>query len=210
MKTIILGSAAAVLALAIAPAASAQQLPPAVIAVVDTDQILTQCTACVAANGQLQVQQQQAQARAQQLQAPLQTEGQAIQTALGALQGRPADAALQARARTWENQRDAANRELQGREETLRRNIGFVRQQILQRLAPVVQQVAQQRGASIALDANATLWASPALDITPAVLAGLNAALPSVNVNAPPPQQQQAPAPAAQQPAPPRPRTGGR
>ncbi len=208
MKKIFLGSAAAAaLALSLPVAGQAQRLGAPVVAIVNTDQILQQCTACVAANAQLQQQQQQAQQRAQQLQTPLQTEGQAIQTAINALpQGTQPNAALQTRIRTFESQRQAAAQELQGRETQLRRNLEFVRQQIFQRLGPVVAQVAQQRGATIAMDRNSTLWAADALDITPAVLAGLNAALPSVNVNAPPPQQQGQAQPQQQTP----PRTGGR
>ena len=209
MKTILLGSAAAALAFALPTAAQAQQLPPAVVAVVNSETILQQCTACVAANAQLQAQAQQLQQRAQQLQAPLGTERQAIQTAINALpQGTQPDAALQNRMRTFQTQAEAAEREVQGRQEQIQRNVNFVRQQIYQRLGPVIQQVAQQRGATIALDRNGTMWSADSIDITPGVLAGLNAALPSVNVNAPPPQQQ--PAPAAQQPQQQRPRTGGR
>ncbi len=207
MKTIFLGSAAAALALSLPVAAQAQRLSPPVVAVVNTDQILQQCTACVAATAQLQQQGQQVQQRAQQLQQTLQTEGQPLQTAINALQGRQPDAALQARIRAFQTNEQNANTELTGRREQLQRNANFVRQQIFQRLGPIISQVAQQRGATIALDRNATLWSVDALDITPAVLAGLNAALPSVNVNAPPPAQQQ-PQQGQQQPTPPRP--GGR
>jgi Skp family chaperone for outer membrane proteins len=205
MKTIFLGSAAAALALSLPVAAQAQRLSAPVVAVVNTDQILQQCTACVAATAQLQQQGQQVQQRAQQLQQALQTEGQPLQTAINALQGRQPDAALQARIRAFQTSEQNATAEINGRREQLQNNANFVRQQIFQRLGPIITQVAQQRGATIALDRNATLWSADALDITPAVLAGLNAALPSVNVNAP--QQQQQPQ-GQQQPTPPR--TGGR
>ena len=69
----------------------------------------------------------------------------------------------------------------------------FVRQQIGQRLAPAIQQIMQQRGATIALDRGATLAINPSVDITDAVLAVVNQNTAAINVNAPPPQ-----APAAQ------------
>ncbi|MGE3395348.1 MAG: OmpH family outer membrane protein, partial [Sphingomonas sp.] len=60
--------AASAAALAFIPvAAQAQNLTPAVIAVVDTDRIVQSCTVCAAANTQLQAQVTQLQQRAQAL-----------------------------------------------------------------------------------------------------------------------------------------------
>lgn len=190
MNKYLIGSAFA--ALAIASPVSAQQIAPAVIAVVDVQRILAQCTACVAANGQLRAQEQQIQARAAQLSTPLQTEAQTLQTAVNAAGGNP-DATLQARIHTFETQQQAAREEIQGRQETLQRNRNFVLQQIGQRLNPIINQVAQQRGATIAMDAGSTIWNAPTVDVTDAVLALLNTQLPSVSTTAPPPT----PAPAA-------------
>ena len=53
MTKLVLGSALAALALAIPAAAPAQRLSPAVIAVVDTGRIFSECTACRAAQTQL-------------------------------------------------------------------------------------------------------------------------------------------------------------
>lgn len=204
MTKFILGAAGAALALAIPFAAQAQQLPPAVIAVVDTDRVIRECTVCVAANTQLQQQLQQLQARAQQLAAPLRTEGQAIQTAINALpQGQQPDAALQTRIRNYETNQQNAQQEVQQQQQTIERNRNFVLQQIGQRLQPAVQQVMTQRGANVALDVNAALGAAPTLDVTAAVLAVVNQNTAPLNVTAPPPQQQ----PAAQAPATPAPAT---
>ena len=193
MKKITLAAAAAAISLAIPGAASAQQLPQSVIAVVDTGRILQQCTACVAANQQLQAQAQQLEQRAQALGTPLQTEQQAIQQALQAAGGNP-NAQLQQRITAFQTQQQNAQRELSGRQDQLRRNQQFVLQQIDQRLNPIITQVMQQRGANIAVDRQATLAHNPAVEITDAVLALLNQQLPSVNVNAPAQQQQQQPA----------------
>lgn len=172
--------------------AAAQALPDAKIAVVDSDRIFGQCTACVAANTQLQAQRTQLQTLAQQLGAPLQTEAQSLQTAVTAAKGNP-DAALQTRIRTFETRQQQAQQQVATQEQTFQRNVAYVRQQIGERLGPVITQVASQRGATIAVDKNNTFYNAPAVDITDAVLTALNAALPSVSVTAP----AQAAAPAA-------------
>jgi hypothetical protein len=87
-----------------------------------------------------------------------------------------------------------------GREDQIRRNQAFILQQIQQRVAPAVQQIAQQRGATVALDANNIAWSSPAIDITPAVVALVNQNTTPLNVNAPPPAQQPAQPQQPQQP----------
>ena len=212
MNRLIYGTALAAIAVAAPMAAQAQQLPPSAVAVVNRNQIAAQCTPCAAAATQLQQQGQQYQAREQQLLGPLQTEQQAIQAALTALpQGGQPDQALQNRIRAFENNREAAGQELGRAQQTLQRNQNYVISQILQRMGPLINQVAQQRGASIALDSTDTLFSTPQLDLTQAVLALMNQnAAPFVTV-APPPQQQPAAAPAAQQPAQPnRPRPQGR
>jgi outer membrane protein len=198
MNKLLFGAASAALGLAIPAAAQAQALAPAVVAVVDTQRILSQCTACVAANQQLQTQRQQIEQRAQQLGQPLQTEQTAIQTAINAIpQGGQPDAALQQRIRTFQTSQETAQRELAGRQDQLRRNGAYVLQQLEAPLNTAITQIMQQRGATIAMDRGATLAINPSVEITDAVLAAVNAAVTSVNVNAPPPQQQ----PAAQQPA---------
>jgi Skp family chaperone for outer membrane proteins len=191
MTKIFLGAALAVLA-AIPTGASAQRLSAQPIAVVDTDRILRECTACVAANQQLQQQLQQVQQRAQQLRQPLETEGQSISTAIRALAGKQPDAALQARITSLQGRQNTANQELTGREQTLRSTQAHVQQQIGQRLTPIINTVMQSRGAAIVIDRGATLAIAPNVDITGDVLAQLNQQLPSVSVT-PLPQQQQQP-----------------
>ncbi|URW76599.1 OmpH family outer membrane protein [Sphingomonas donggukensis] len=181
MKTYLL-SAVAVLA-TVAPAA-AQQVPDAKIAVVDTERLFGECTACKAANTQLQTQRQQLQTSAQSLGTPLQTEGQAIQTALNAAKGTP-DAALQTRITAFETRQRSAQQQLATQQQTFERNVAYVRQQIGQKIGPIITQVAQSRGATLAVDKNNTFFNAPAAEITDAVLAQLNAQLPSVSTVAP-------------------------
>ena len=205
-------SAIAALSLLVPMAASAQQLPAAVIAVIDRDRVAATCTQCAAASQQLQAQIQQYQAREQQLLNPLRTEGQAIQALINAIpEGGQPDAALRARAQTFQTSQEAAQRELAGRQETLRRNQGFVVNQILERMNPLIGQVTRERGANLAVDVDATLAHNPAVNVTDAVLALMNANATPFNVNAPPPQQPAAQQPAAQpQQQPNRPRPQGR
>lgn len=197
MKKLILATAVAVLA--IPSAASAQRLGQAVIAVVDTQRIFTECNACRAAQTQLQQQLQQAQQRAQQLRQPLQTEGTAIQTAIRALNGRQPDAALQQRIRNLQTQENTANQELATRERTLQSTQTHVSQQIGTRLGPIINTVMASRGATVVLDKQATLANAPAIEVTNEVLAQLNQQLPSVSVT-PLPQAQQPAQPTTQPP----------
>lgn len=179
-------------------AASAQRLNPAVVAVVDVDRIRRECTACRAAQTQLQTQVTSLQQRQQALSAPLQTEGQQIQTAINALQGKQPDAALQQRVTAFQTRQNTANQELARLEQTLRSTGAHVGQQIDQRLAPIIQAQLAPTGATLIVDRGSVLAAAPAIDITNTVLAALNQQLPSVSVT-PLPQAQQ-PAQQQQQP----------
>ena len=201
MNRLTFGAAAAALALMAPVAVQAQNIPAAIVAIVDRDRIAQSCTQCVAAQQQLQAQVTQFQQRAQQLGTPLQTEEQAIETALRALpQGGQPDAALQQRIQTFRTNQQAAATELGPRQEQLRRNQTFVVQQILERMDPLIGQVVRQRGANLAVDVTSTLAHNPALDITDGVLQLMNANTTPFNVNAPAPQQQQPAQQPAQQP----------
>lgn len=173
----------------LAPAgASAQRLNPAAVAVVDTDRILRECTACRAAQSTLATQVQGLQTRQQQLATPLQTEAQAIQTAVNALQGKQPDAALQTRIQSLRTRQESANQELGRQEQTIRSTQQHVVQQINQRLGPIIQAQLAATGAAVIVDRGAALAFAPNVDITNTVLAALNQQLPSVSVT-PLPQQ---------------------
>lgn len=204
LKTLMLAATCAVPATLVyaAPAAAQAKLPTPVIAIIDAEKVLTECTACKAADAQLQAQQAQLQQFAQQLAAPLQTEGQALRTAVNAANGKP-DAALQTRITVFEGKQQTAQSQIQAQQDTLQRNAQFVRQQEIEALKPLLDQVSQQRGATVTLDRSAVLFAAPTIDVTNDVLAGMNAKLQAVNVVAPPPPPQgQAAAPAGTTPAP--------
>lgn len=172
----------ALLAVALSSAASAQRLAPAVIAVVDTDRISRECTACRAAQTQLQNQGTALRTRVQTLQTQLQTAGAPIQTAVNALNGRQPDAALQGRITAYQTQQRTAAQEIERGEQNLRSTQANVSQQISARLIPIIGTVSQARGAAVAVDRGSTLFAAANLDITNEVLAQLNQQLPSVSV----------------------------
>ncbi len=193
MTKMLFGTALAVIAAAVPATVSAQRIGPAVVAVVDTDRISRECTACQAAARQLQTQTNTLRTRAQQLQQQLQSAGQPIQTAVNALNGRQPDATLQQRITAYQAQQNTAQQELARTEQNLRSTQAHVNQQIGTRLGPIISTVAQTRGATVAVDRSQTLFSAPALDITNEVLAQLNQQLPSVSVTPLPqqPQQQQ-------------------
>ena len=177
-------------AAALAPASAfAQNVPGAVVAVVDTQRILGTCTACVAANTQIQALVAQAQTRATALGTPLQASEQSLQTEANRVRALPdgaakntAAAALNQRVQAFQTQQAAGQQEV----ERLRNNIESTRQnvvrQISEKLNPIISTVMTQRGANIALDQQATLAAARGVDVTDTVLAALNQQLTSVSV----------------------------
>ena len=191
MTKILFGTALAALALSVPAAAPAQRIGGAVVAVVDSDRIYRECTACRAAQTQLQTQVTSLQQRAQQLGQPIQTEGQSIQTAINALNGKQPDAALTQRVQALQTRQNTANQEIARLEQNIRSTQAHVAQQIGARLNPIINQIMTQRGANIAVDVDATLAHSPSLNITNDVLTALNQQLPSVSVTPLPQQQQQ-------------------
>ena len=205
MKTKITLGAAFVALAATAPAVlQAQQLPAPVIAVVNTDQIFSTCTQCAVAQSQIQAQATQLQQRVQALQTQIQTEGSALEPLVANQTPEQvrANAALTTRIQNFQTLQQNAEREITTSRERIQRNLTFVRQQIGQRVQPAIATVQAQRGATIVVDSSQVLASSPALDITPAVLAIVNQNGTPLNVNAP---AQATPAPAGARPATPAP-----
>ena len=212
MKTKLLVAAAIVAAIPTGAIAQ-QRVPAASVAVVNTDRVLRECTACASATAALQAQDTNFQQRRQALLAPLQTEEQAQQAEaqrIGGLTGAArttAENALRPRIQAFEQRRQSAAQELQSLQQTFESTRVHVSVQINRALEPIYNQVMTSRGANLIVSTDARLGHSPALDVTNDVLAQLNRALPAVSVT-PMPQ----PAPAAQptQPQPQAPRPQGR
>lgn len=199
MRNLTLIAALAATSLAIPTAAQAQRLPGAVVAVVDTNRVYRECTACRAAQTQLQTQATQLQTRQQTLATQLRPEGEQLQQAVQALGEREPDAALRQRIEAFQQRQNQANQELAQAQQRLQSTQAHVVQQINQRLDPIVTQAMTARGANLALSVDATLAHAQTIDITNDVLARLNQALPAVSVT-PLPQQQQQQQPQQQQP----------
>jgi outer membrane protein len=168
-------------------AAQAQALPSAIVAVVDVDRVRSTCNACKTAIAALQSQQAAEESREKALVAPLQAEQQALQTAAAALKGKPADAALQARAKTFQDKYQQAQQEAARGQQQLQANQQNVLKQIDEKLGPIYAQVMQRRGANVMVEQGATLATATSVDVTNDVLAALNTALPSIQATAPAP-----------------------
>jgi Skp family chaperone for outer membrane proteins len=182
MNKSVIGATLVAFAAFVPAAAQAQKLPDTVIAVVDTSRVYQECNACKTAQAQLQAQGTSFQQRAQQLAQPIQTEGQSIETAIKALNGKQPDAALTARIQALQTKQASANQELQGRQQNLESMRANVVKQINDRLSPIFTQVMNARGANILLDSDATLASGRSLDVTNDVLAALNQQLTSISV----------------------------
>jgi Skp family chaperone for outer membrane proteins len=183
---------ASIAASAILPtAAHAQAIPGAIIAVVDLERVQSECTACKGAAAALQSQASAIKTREQALTTPLQTEGQSIQTAINALNGKDPDAALQARIKAFDAKRQEGAQEIASRTQQFQRNQAYVAQQIQAKLNPIYSQVMQRRGANVLVEQGTTLASASALDVTTDVLTALNTALPSVQTTAPAQQKPQ-------------------
>ncbi len=202
MNKFAFGAAAAALSLALPGVAQAQRAPGAVIVVVDTDRVYRECTACKAAQTQLQGMVTSARTRATQLGQPLQTEASSIEQAGAALRNQSgaaraaAETALNTRVQQFQQKQTTAQQEIARLEQNIQSTQANVLRQINVRLNPIITQVMNARNANIALDVNATLARSNTLDVTNDVMTALNAALPSVSVT---------PLPQGQQPAQPQP-----
>jgi Skp family chaperone for outer membrane proteins len=184
MKTLLFSAAFA--AAVIAPtAANAQALPAAVVAVVDLEKVTSDCNACKTAATTLRGQVTSLQNREKALAAPLQTEQKAIQAAIDALNGKEPDAALQARIKAFQTKQQAGATEIQNTQQRIQNNQRYVQKQIQDKLGPIYSQVMQRRGATVMVEVGATLATAASLDVTADVLTALNAALPSLSVNAP-------------------------
>ncbi len=207
MNKIALSMLCATAALAGTTAAYAQKAPAAVIIVVDTERVYRECTACLAAQTQIQGLVTSARTRATQLGQPLQTEAQSIEQAGAAIRNQTgaarttAETALNTRVQSFQQRQTAAQQEIAGLEQNIQSTQAHVVRQINTRLNPIISSVMTARGANVALDVNATLARSNAIDVTTAVLAALNQQLPSVSVT-PLPAAPGQPAPAQPTPAP--------
>ena len=192
MKTIL--SLSALSLIAVAPSvAMAQQAPPAVIVIIDANRIYRDCNACKTAQTQLQSRVTALTNRQKTLSDQLRNEGQPIEAAIRALNGKEPDAALRGRVTAFQTKQEQANQELARSQENLRSIQANIMRQINARLNPAISQVMTARGANIAVEVGNTLAASQSVDVTAAVLAALNSTLSSITLTPLPAQAQTQP-----------------
>ena len=172
----ILISLAAVSASMVPAAALAQR---AAVLVVDTDRILSECTACRSASTQIQSQVASARQRAQTLESQLRTEAQALETQVKALGGRQPDAALQQKITAFQTKQQQARTELANRESQIQSIQTNVQQQIGSRTVQIAEQIRARRQASVVMAKQALMAVEASADVTGEVLAALNQQLPA-------------------------------
>ena len=138
-NSLILSAAAA--AVVLPAAAQAQRAPAASVIVIDSDRIYRDCNACRTAQQQLQSQVTTLRNRQQTLAGQLRPEGEAIQQAVQALNGKEPDAALRTRAQAFQQRQEQAQQELARGEQNLQSIWANVIRQIDERMRPVINQV---------------------------------------------------------------------
>jgi Skp family chaperone for outer membrane proteins len=181
-----------VLALALASAATiaapavAQTLPPAVIVVVDLDQVFQASIAGKTAQTELKARLDGIQSRLASLRTSFGAEEQTLakaqpeQTATAAV-----IQAWQAKVKDFTTRKTQAEQELQKRDQDFQASRQYVLKQINDGAQPIITQIMKERGASIAVPEGATLQHSASIDVTNDVIARIDKSLPRVSTTVP-------------------------
>lgn len=177
-----LAGAAAVPALPVA----AQTLPPAVIVVVDLDQVFRNSAAGKQAQAELNTRLEARQARFNSLRTSFGTEEQNLAKSRPA-QGAAATlvTAWETKARDYQTRRTQAEAELAKRDQDLQASFQFVQKQINDGMQPVITAIMKERNATIAMAEAATLQHAASIDVTTDVIARIDRSLPRVSTTAP-------------------------
>lgn len=178
---------AAVLALGAWPVAtSAQTLPPAVIVVVDMDQVINASAAGKQAQTELKTRADALQSRINTLRTQFGAEEETLAKSQPAQGAAPATIqAFQAKIKDFQTRRQAAEQEVGQRERDFQASRNYVIKQINDAAQPIITAVMRERGASIAMPEAATLQHSASIEVTTDVIARLDKSLPRVSTTAP-------------------------
>lgn len=168
---------APLLALA-AAAASAQPLPPAVVAVVDHQRIMRDSRAAKSIQQQLEVRRKLYLDQLAKEEQRLNEVGRDLARQRGVLEAQ----AFAAKRKEYEEAVQALQRTSNERRRQLDQALGAANNQVRQALKEIVDELAEGRGFNLVLPASAVLLFSPRIDITEEVLARLDRKLPSVKV----------------------------
>jgi outer membrane protein len=185
MKKLAIALALAGAATVAAPVA-AQTLPPAVIVVVNLEEVFQDSAAGKAAQTELKARLDSIQARLASLRTSFGAEEQTLAKAQPAQGAAPAAVqAWQAKVKDYTTRKTQAEQELQKRDQDFQASRQYVLKQINDGAQPIITQIMKERGASIAMPETATLQHAASIDVTADVIARLDKALPRVSSTAP-------------------------
>lgn len=162
----------------------AQALPPAIIVVVDMDQVFSTSAAGKQASAELKTRFDGIQARVQALRTQYGAEEQALAKSQPTAAG-PAVAPWQAKVKDMQARQQKDQAELAKRDQDFQAARQSVAKQIQDAATPIITTVMKERGASIALTEGATIAHSQGIDVTTDVVARLDKSLPRVSTAAP-------------------------
>ena len=166
--------------------AAAQQLPAAVIVLVDQQEMIANSAAAKAAQTELKPKGDALQARLNTLRTSLGAEEKTLRDTQPPQNAAPAAIqAWQTKVRDFQARQQQGDQELQRRQQEIQASEQWVIKQISDAAQPIIGQIMRERGASIAMDERSTIQHTPALDITADVLARLDKALPKVSTTPP-------------------------
>jgi Skp family chaperone for outer membrane proteins len=171
----------------------AQTLPPAVIAVVNMDNVFNTSAAGKQALAELRPRIEGLQQRVVQLRTQFGTEQKNLQATQPAPTATPAvKSAWEAKVRDLQTRQQQAEQELATRDRDIQASRAYVQKQLDDATQPVISAVMRERGITVVLHEAGTIQHSASVDITNDVIARLDKSLPRVSTTPP-----AAPAPAA-------------
>ena len=170
---------------AIAAPVAAQTLPPAVIVIVNMDDVFQKSAAGKTAQAELKTRLDGIQARVASLRTSFGAEEQALGSTRPTAPGAAATA-WEAKVKDFTTRKTQAEQELAKRDQDFQASRNNVLKQINEGAQPLITTIMKERGASIALAEGATLQHSAAIDVTTDVIARIDKSLPRVSTATPP------------------------
>src|SRR5690606_13665758 len=177
---------------ALSPAAMAQEAAPAASAarssylVVDLNRVVRESAALKAAQPTLDAKRNALENKLKTYQSQLEADAKALQQQ--AESGIAAPDVLQAKQRELQQKAQKADEDVANLRSDYARTENHVVDQILEGSRPVINQIIQERGATLVLNREAVVFANTSIDITGDVIARMQKSLPTVSTTPPAPQ----------------------
>jgi len=194
-KALLTAAVSAGLGLAMLSPAMAQEAAPAASAarssylVVDLNRVVRESAALKAAQPTLDSKRNSVESKLKTYQTQLEADAKALQQQ--AESGIAAPDVLQAKQRELQQKAQRAEQDVAQLRNDYARTENFVVDQILDGSRPVINQIIQERGATLVLNREAVVFANSSIDITGDVISRMQKSLPTVSTTPPAPQQQQ-------------------